>query len=142
MKNLIIILISLVIGLNLLFLDYPYYFSPRNESERIAGFQYPEGSELIFKRKQSAYKIYKWHIPEEHFSSVIAPTNVSEDPFSEFKWSRRQYIEFGEGAEVLLDEDDIASDSESIQYRTSHHAVELIRSESESTIIIMAIYNN
>ena len=142
MKKLIIILISLFVAYKLLFLDYPYYVSSRNDSERISGFQYPEGSKLDYKRKKDGYKIYKWNIPKQLFQSIGTPTNVTDNPFKEFKWEPREFVEFGEGPELLLDSADIAKDSESISYRTPYHAVELIRSESESSILIISIYNN
>ena len=141
MKKFFVILASMIICWVLVFSNL-FIFAPRFESEKIAGFKYPEGSELIFKRRNGPYKIYKWNIPKKDFRLISTPAGVSESPFNEFKWSRRQYIEFGEGAEQLLDAKDVASDSESVSYRTAHNAVELIRSKSESTITIISIYNN
>lgn len=119
-----------------------FYFAPREQSETISGFKYPEGTELIFKRRHSCYKIYKWRIPEQSFSVVAIPSDVTPSPFHELEWAKREYTEFGEGAESMFDESDFSPDCESVHYRTSHHAVELIRSKSESSIMIISIYNN
>jgi hypothetical protein len=141
MKKRIIILASLVVC-SIFLLSNLFLFAPRFDSEEIAGFKYPEGSELVFRKRNSPYKIYKWHIPEEHFSSICAPQGVSKCPFNKFEWAKREYVKFSDGADSFLKEGDIPPDSESINYRTAHHAVELIRSHSESTITIISIYNN
>lgn len=141
MKKLIIVLASLVVC-SIFVLSNLFLFAPRFDSEEIAGFKYPEGSELVFRRRDSPYKIYKWHIPKENFPAIRGPQGVSESPFSEFKWARREYFEFSDGVDRLLKEGDIPLDSESIHYTTPHHGVELIRSQSESTITIISIYNN
>ena len=141
MKKLIIIPASLVVC-SIIALSNLFLFAPRFDSEEIAGFRYPDGSELVFRKRDSPYKIFKWRIPEEHFPSIRSPHGVSKSPFHEFEWAKREYVKFSDGADRLLREGDIPLDSESINYRTSHHAVELIRSQSESTITIISIYNN
>lgn len=141
MKKLIIVLASLVVC-SIFVLSNLFLFAPRFDSEEIAGFKYPEGSELVLRRRDSPYKIYKWHIPKENFPSIRDPQGVSKSSFSQFKWARREYFEFSDGVDRLLKEVDIPLDSESIHYTTPHHGVELIRSQSESTITIISIYNN
>ena len=141
MKKLFIILASLIVC-SIIALSNLFLFAPGFDSEEIAGFRFPEGSELVFRKRDSPYKIYKWRIPEAHFSSIRSPQGVSKSPFHEFQWAKREYVKFSDGADRLLKEGDIPMDSESINYRTAHHAVELIRSQSESTITIVSIYNN
>lgn len=141
MKKLFIILVSLI-ACSIIMLSNLYLFAPRFDSEGIAGFRYPEGSELVFRKRDLPYKIYKWRIPNEHLASIRSPKGVSKSPFHEFEWAKREYVKFSDGADRLLNEADIPKDSESINYRTSHHAVELIRSRSESTITVISIYNN
>ena len=141
MKKPIIILASLVVC-SIFVLSNLFLFAPRFDSEEIAGFKYPEGSELVFRKRDTPYKIYKWHIPKENFPSIRSPQGVSKCPFNKFEWAKREYVKFSDGADRLLKEGDIPLDSESINYRTPHHAVELIRSQSESTITIISIYNN
>ena len=136
MKVAIISVVS-ILGLWIL-----YYFAVRYDSQRIAGITLPYGSERIFRKKDRNYAIYKWHIPKKDFSKVTTLEGVSESPFHDFVWSDYEFFEFSDGPEKLLTKDDIADDSESIHYRTDFYDVELIRSKSESSIIIIGIYNN
>jgi len=119
-----------------------FIFAPKFDSQEIAGITLPDESKLIFRKQDSPYKIYKWHIPQKDFSRITTLEDVSKSPFHEFLWSDYEFFEFSDGAERLMTKADIAGDSESIHYRTVHHAVEMIRSKSDSTIIIISIYNN
>lgn len=119
-----------------------FYFAPKFDSQEIAGISLPDESELIFRKQDSPYKIYKWHIPRKEFSRITTLQDVSKSPFHELAWSDYEFFEFSDGPGRLLARGDIASDSQSIHYRTPYHDVEMIRSHSESTIIIISIYNN
>lgn len=142
MKKWIFCALVIPVVLSVFLFDYAFYFSPQHQSEKIAGFSYPKNTSLVFKRKHGSYKLFKWSIPKERFASIIKPKGVEESPFSPLQWKSRAYDQYSDGADSFLEAGDIPSDSESIHYRTSHHAVELIRSKSESTIIVISIYNN
>ena len=108
----------------------------------IAGFKLPEESKLLLRENEGAYRIYKWAVPPDFLSTFILPNTVTKSPFHELEWHDRSFYRFSDGAERLIEEEDFPIGAQSIRYRTSHYAVELITSSKESTVMVIGIYNN
>ena len=119
-----------------------FYYAPKSDTEFIVGFELPDESKLLLRENEGAYRIYKWAVPPEFLSTFTLPNTVSKSPFHELEWRDREFYKFSDGAERLIDEEDFPVEAQSIRYRTSHYAVELITSTKESSIMVLGIYNN
>lgn len=103
----------------------------------ISGIALPESAKFIEHRGGSNNLYYRWKLDFAEIERIAVPDGATQLFDLPMSWTRYDGSFFGS-----LSAEAVAADAEALYYRTSFWDVALIRSRSEESLIVAAIYTN